>query len=279
MPVSVLALVQTSVKPRPRKLSTTNVAYPHSRRSGPHPNSGVLMPPQPWARMTAGSGRLRAGTSALPRSRRGHRARGGTDPNSEPGFRRWRTRDCRSPSRRARASHRSTPAHILRTRRLRERAAGASAFLPRLGRASRLLSEALDQVEHADDLGAVADHLAVAGLAPAQHAVLVHDERRAEGDVAFLVEHAVRGDRRPVDVAQEREGEPARLEELGMAERAVAADPEQHGAAVLHLLGDLTEARELGRSDASPVVAIEDQDDVLAPQLGQRDRLAVRRWQ
>src|SRR5207253_3403697 len=30
--------------------------------------------------------RLRAGTSALPRSRREHRARGGTDPNSEPGF-------------------------------------------------------------------------------------------------------------------------------------------------------------------------------------------------
>src|SRR6266566_3201040 len=66
MPVSVLALVQTSVKPRPRKLSTTNVAYPHSRRSGPHPNSGVLMPLQPWARMTAGNGPAPDGNLSSP---------------------------------------------------------------------------------------------------------------------------------------------------------------------------------------------------------------------
>src|SRR2546427_12360558 len=56
------------------------------------------------------------------------------------------------------------------------------------GTASGLLSERGDQVQHAENLGAVADHLAVTGLAPAHDTVLVHDERRAEGDVALRVE-------------------------------------------------------------------------------------------
>src|SRR5438477_371745 len=82
-------------------------------------------------------------------------------------------------------------------------------------------------------LGGVADHLAVARLAPAQHALAIHDEGRAVRDVALFVEHAVRADDRPVDVAEQREGEPARASERLMAEGAVAADREQGGAARL----------------------------------------------
>ena len=63
-------------------------------------------------------------------------------------------------------------------------------------------------------------------------------------------------------VAQEREGQRVALLELGMRERRVAADPEHDGAHGLQLLGDPAEVAELGRSDASPVVAVEEQHDV-----------------
>ena len=75
---------------------------------------------------------------------------------------------------------------------------------------ARGVAEALDEVEDAQDLGAVADHLTVAGLSPAQHAVAVDDERRAPGDVAVGVEDAVRVDGPAVEVAQQREREPPR---------------------------------------------------------------------
>ena len=110
-----------------------------------------------------------------------------------------------------------------------------------------------------------------ARLPPAQHPVAVDDEGGAVGDVALLVEHAVGGDRFAVDVAQQREAEPARLGEGGVAEPAVGADRQQDGLPLADLLAGLTEAAQLGRSDAAPVVAVEDEDDVLAPVLGQAD--------
>jgi len=57
------------------------------------------------------------------------------------------------------------------------------------------MAEALDEIEDAQDLGAVADHLTVAGLSPAQHTVAVRRpnvERQAT--FAVGVEHAVRVD-------------------------------------------------------------------------------------
>jgi hypothetical protein len=59
-----------------------------------------------------------------------------------------------------------------------------------------------DHVQHAEDLDAVANHVSVARLAPAQHPFAIHDERRTVRDVALLVVHAVSADDRPVDVAQ-----------------------------------------------------------------------------
>src|SRR2546426_7866055 len=100
---------------------------------------------------------------------------------------------------------------------------GARVIRPRYPN-SALSTESLDDVENAKDFASVADHLAVAGLAPAQHAGAVHDEGRAVRDVAVGVVHAVRADRRAVDVAQERKREVPRLGEGGVAEGAVAAD-------------------------------------------------------
>ena len=69
-----------------------------------------------------------------------------------------------------------------------------------------------------------------------------------------------------MDVAQEWERELARLVERGVAERAVGADAQEDGAALGDFLGDLSQAPQLRRSDAAPVVAVKDQDHVLAAQ-------------
>ena len=50
---------------------------------------------------------------------------------------------------------------------------------PERCRPSRLSPQLVDDAEDADHFLAVPDHLAVAGLAPAQQAVAVHDEGRA----------------------------------------------------------------------------------------------------
>jgi hypothetical protein len=133
-----------------------------------------------------------------------------------------------------------------------------------------------DQVEDTEDLGAVAHHLTVAGLAPAQDAVAVDDEGRAKRDVAVGVVHAVGADDRPVHVAQERELELAGLGILGVAEGTVAADRQDRPTPLADLVRDLAEAAELRRSDVAPVVAVEDQNDVAPSELRERDRPALR---
>src|SRR2546422_4918469 len=142
------------------------------------------------------------------------------------------------------------------------------------GRSARRLPETLDQVEDAEDLGAVTDHLTVAGLPPAQHAVAVDDERRAPGDVAVGVEHAVRVDGRAVQVAQQRKRKLFRGGKGGVAGRAVTADGEHGRPALARALRDLDEVAQLGRSDAAPVEAVEDQHDVAAAEVRQADLAA-----
>src|SRR5215831_7581259 len=58
VPPSVLAFVpvQTSVRLRPRKLSTTKVAYPHSPSTDAQAASARWIPAHPCARITAGNG-------------------------------------------------------------------------------------------------------------------------------------------------------------------------------------------------------------------------------
>src|SRR5437867_1732825 len=137
---------------------------------------------------------------------------------------------------------------------------------------SAVSTESLDDVENAKDFAAVADHLAVTGLAPAQHAGLVHHEGRAIRDVAVDVVHAVGADHRAMDVAQEREREVARLGEGRVAEGAVTADAEQDRTPPGDLVGDLAQVAQLGRSDAAEVVTVEDEHDVgLSLEVGQRD--------
>ena len=127
---------------------------------------------------------------------------------------------------------------------------------------SGFLAQLLDQTQDAQHLLAVAHHLPVAGLPPAQHAVAVDDERRAIRDVAIDVVDAVRLDRLAVDVAQQRESEAAGLREGIVREGAIPADREDGGSYALDLRRDLTQAGELGRSDAAPVEAVEREDDV-----------------
>ena len=62
---------------------------------------------------------------------------------------------------------------------------------PRPREPGRALAERVDEVEDAQDLAPVADHGAVARLAPAHQPVAIDHERGAIGDVALLVEHAV----------------------------------------------------------------------------------------
>jgi len=75
-----------------------------------------------------------------------------------------------------------------------------------------------------------------------------------------------------MDVAQQRKGQPARLDELLVREMAVTADAEQDGAAILDLVVDLSQVRQLGRSDAAPVEAVEGQDDILPAQIREGHR-------
>ena len=65
-----------------------------------------------------------------------------------------------------------------------------------------------------------------------------------------------------MDVAQQREWQLAGLVEGRVRERAVGADADDRGAALGDLRGDLAQAAQLRRSDAAPVVAVEDEDDV-----------------
>src|SRR5437773_840765 len=141
-------------------------------------------------------------------------------------------------------------------------------------------TESLDDVENAKDCAPVADHLAGAGLAPAQHAAPVHDEGRAVRDVTVAVVHAVGADHRAMDVAQERERDVSRLGEGGVAEGAVTADAEQGRAPPRDLVGDLAQVAQLRRSDAAEVVTVEDEHHVgLALEVGQRHVVASRRRQ
>ena len=78
-----------------------------------------------------------------------------------------------------------------------------------------------------------------------------------------------------MDVAQEREPQARRLAEGLVTEGAIAADRDERGAPSLQRACDLSQAGELGRSDATPVVAVERHDDVrLARVLLQRDQTA-----
>jgi hypothetical protein len=140
-----------------------------------------------------------------------------------------------------------------------------------------LPAEAVDHVEDAEHFPAIADHLPVTRLAPPEDPVPVDHERGAVGDVAILVEDAVRPDGRAVDVAQQREREAPGPREGVVAERGVAADRQEDGLPLRQLTGDLTQAGQLGRSDIAPVVAVEAEDDVrLAPVLREGDGAAQR---
>jgi len=83
-----------------------------------------------------------------------------------------------------------------------------------------------------------------------------------------------------VNVAQERERQVGGLDERLVTEQAIAADGDEGGAPPRQRAGDLSQAGQLGRSDASPVEAVEGDDDIgLAPVLLERDRPPERRGQ
>jgi hypothetical protein len=83
-----------------------------------------------------------------------------------------------------------------------------------------------------------------------------------------------------VHVGEERERDGARLGERRVAERGVAADAEQDGAAPRDLVGDLAQVAQLRRSDVAEVVTVEDEHDVRrSPEPGQADLAAARRGQ
>jgi hypothetical protein len=110
--------------------------------------------------------------------------------------------------------------------------AGRRSELADVSSGSRLLAQLRDHVEDAEHLAAVADHLPVARLSPAKYAVAIHHEGRAVGDIAIGIEHVVRADDLAVNVAQERERQPGRLDERLMTEDAVAADGEERDAPI-----------------------------------------------
>ena len=140
-----------------------------------------------------------------------------------------------------------------------------------------LLAEAVDHVENAEDFGPVADHVPIAGLPPAKQSVAVHDERRAIGDVAILVENAVGADGLPMDVTEQREGQGRALLEGLVTERAVATDGDERRVPLLQFASDLSQAGQLRCSDAAPVVAVETDDDVRLPLvLFERERTSQR---
>lgn len=134
-----------------------------------------------------------------------------------------------------------------------------------------------DELQHPEDLGAVADHLAIACLAPAQDAVAINDERRPVGDVAILVEDAVSTNGGPVDVAQEWEGQARGPRKRLVARWTVPTDGEHASAARRDLAGDLAQVAQLGPSDAAEVVTVEDEHDILTPEIAERHRASRRR--
>src|SRR5580765_6267532 len=91
--------------------------------------------------------------------------------------------------------------------RRRPGAGSVRPLTPERRRPLRLPPHLVDDAEDAGDFLAVPDHVAVAGLAPAQQAVAVDDEGRAVGDVPLHVVDAVGLDDLTVDIAQEWEGE------------------------------------------------------------------------
>lgn len=97
---------------------------------------------------------------------------------------------------------------------------------------SRLLAELCDHVEDAEHFAAIADHLPIARLSPAEYAVAIHHEGRAVSDIAIDVEHVISADHFPVNVAQERERQTGRLDERLVTEDAVAADGEERDAPI-----------------------------------------------
>jgi len=77
-------------------------------------------------------------------------------------------------------------------------------------------------------------------------------------------------------VAQEREGDAVGALERVVAERTVAADAENDGAALNDLGGDLAQVGQLRASDAPEVVAVEDQHHVPPPMVGEGDGAPIR---
>jgi len=142
-----------------------------------------------------------------------------------------------------------------------------------------LLAQPRDDVENAQHLAAVANHLPIARLSPPEHAVSVHDERRPIRHVAVLVQHAVRADDLAMDIAQQRERKALGSVEGLVAERAVSADRDERGAAVLDRTDGLAQAGELGRSDPAEIVAVERDDEVSVLELFERDVSAEGRGQ
>src|SRR2546428_3025239 len=98
------------------------------------------------------------------------------------------------------------------------------------------------------------------------------DSRRSFGSSRVQDDYAYAAGRddRAVHVAQQ--GERVRLVEGGVAEGAVAADPEDHRAPPPRLHLALTQAGQLRGSDAAPVVAVEAEANVVPAQLPERDR-------
>lgn len=133
-----------------------------------------------------------------------------------------------------------------------------------------------NHVQHAKDLGAVAGHLTVAGLSPAEDTVAIDHEGGAVRDVTVLVVDAIVMDHTPVHIAEQRKAELSQARECLVARRAVAADREQRRPALLDRARDLIQAAQLRRSDAAEIVAIEHEDDVLSLELGERDRTSRR---
>jgi hypothetical protein len=89
-----------------------------------------------------------------------------------------------------------------------------------------------DHIEDAEHLAAITDHLPIAGLSPAEHAVAIHHEGRAVGDIAIDVEHVISADDFPMNVAQEWKGQAGRLDERLMTEDGVAADGKERDAPI-----------------------------------------------
>ena len=125
-----------------------------------------------------------------------------------------------------------------------------------------LRAELPNHVQNTNDLGAVARHLAVPGLAPSEDAVAVDDERRSVRDVPVLVEHAVLADHTSVHVTEQWKAELSRASEGLVARRAVAADREQRGAPRLHRARDLIQAAQFRRSDTPEVKAVKNEHDI-----------------